>query len=378
MLLYISGSYPNNQEGIAAGAKVLLDAMVAVSSVDKIVLLTTDTPIISRYITRNTSTKYELMECWRINLDNVKRLYEILDKYSITVVHIEYPGDLYGKTFLASFIPILIKKYNKKHNTRITCNVRLHEFTRARFLRKLAIIPILWWADSVYVPAQHDRKVTKLFGGDRVKTTTIGTNIKVVSNKLVADDKKTISYFGSVYPGKGIEKMIKIWKLLCEQDESSLLSFKIIGDVGTESDNHFADYHRQVWMWIEQYGLKDRIEVTGYISDEEVSKQISQSSVAILPYEDGLTLRRGSFLAYLAHGIPIVTSLGDDEANELFAGHKGISMVDTEMDFVDSVRKYCDIDDLERRTIYEDNKKLSSHFNWNNIAESFLKDYKII
>lgn len=378
MLLYISGSYPDNQEGIAAGAKVLLDAMVDACGKKEILLLTTNIPIISDNININSLTDYELMNDWRLNRKNIMRFYEILGKYPITAIHMEYPGDLYGKTFLASFIPYLVQKYNKKNKTDITCNVRLHEFSRARFLRKLAILPILWFASSIYVPAQKDRNITSKFGGKRVKPTTIGTNIKVVSNEFVSNEVKTISYFGSVYPGKGIEKMLSIWKRLKEQDSNSVYRFKIIGDVGTEETNHFAEYHQQVWKWIDQYGLKDDVEVTGYLSDEEVSEEIRNSSVAILPYEDGLTLRRGSFLAYLAHGVPIVTALGDDEANALFLNHAGVSMVDSENDFVYAVNKYAGMTEKELREIHTDNKNLSLHFDWNKIAENFLRDYKII
>lgn len=378
MLLYISGSYPDNQEGIAAGAKVLLDAMVNVCGKEKILLLTTDTPVISNNIDLNALTEYELMDDWHLNKKNIKRFYKILDDHSITAIHMEYPGDLYKKTFLASFIPYLVQRYNKKNSKDITCNVRLHEFSRARLLRKIAILPILWFASSIYVPAQKDRNITSKFGGKRVRPTTIGTNIKVVSNEFVSNEVKTISYFGSVYPGKGIEKMLRIWKSIKEQESGFVYKFKIIGDVGIEETNHFADYHRQVWQWIDQYGLMDSIEVTGYLSDEDVSEEIRKSSVALLPYEDGLTLRRGSFLAYLAHGIPIVTSLGDDEANELFLGHAGVSMVDKECDFIAAIKRYIGMSETELKEIQADNKKLSLNFDWNEIAERFLSDYKII
>lgn len=378
MLLYISGSYPDNQEGIASGAKVLLDAMVGVCGEDRIILMTTNTPIISDRIDINSLTAYELIDNWRINKRNISAFYEILEKYNISAIHMEYPGDLYGKTFLASIIPFLVRIYNKRHKTSITCNVRLHEFTRARFLRKIAIIPILWHASSIYVPAKKDRMVTSRFGGNRVKPTTIGTNIKVVSDSLVYNDIKTVSYFGSVYPGKGIEKMLSIWKTLSDNDTESLYRFKIIGDIGVEETNHFSDYHKQVWKWIEQYGLKDKIEVTGYISDEAVSEEIRNSSVAVLPYEDGLTLRRGSFLAYLAHGIPIVTSLGDEEANELFSNHDGVTMVGNDAEFVKAVNKYCLMSEEEIKSIHDDNISLSDYFDWQKIAKSFLTEYGII
>ena len=113
MLLYISGSYPENPEGIAAGAKVLLDAMVEAAGKEKFVLLTTNAPIITEHIQESSLVDYELMDNWKLSSANKKRFYHLLDKYPIDVIHMEYPGDLYGKTFLASFIPLLVKKYNK-------------------------------------------------------------------------------------------------------------------------------------------------------------------------------------------------------------------------------------------------------------------------
>ena len=377
MLLYISGSYPENPEGIAAGAKVLLDAMAEAAGKEKFVLLTTNTPVITEHIQESSLVDYELMDNWKMSAVNKKRFYHLLDKYPIDVIHMEYPGDLYGKTFLASFIPLLVKKYNNKNQKNISCNVRLHEFTRARFLRKLAILPILWFADSVYVPAQKDREVTSKLAHGNVKETIIGTNIEVVSDELVDSDKKVISYFGSVYPGKGIEHMLSLWKSIHDADIKDRYRFKIIGDIGTEPSNHFSDYHKQVWDWIDQYGLRDIVEVTGYISDERVSEEIQHTAIATLLYEDGLTLRRGSFLAYLSHGIPIVTSQGDQEARKMFQGHTGVSMNAGDEEFLKAVDLYGNMNLQERQQIHEDNIKLSENFNWNKIAKTFLADYHI-
>ena len=378
MLLYISGSFPDNQEGIASGAKVLLDAMLNIVSEENVILLTTDTPVVSEHIQDNTTVRYELLKNWKVTAKNIHKIEGILDRYPITAIHMEYPGDLYGKTFLASFLPFLVRRYNRKRGKQITYHVRLHEFTRARFLRKIAILPILWFADAIYVPAQKDREVVARFGGSKVHPTIIGTNIKVVSQELIRAEKVTVSYFGSVYPGKGIEQMLNIWKKINEQDSNNRFRFKIIGDIGTEKENHFAEYHAQVWKWIEQYGLKDSIEVTGYISDEDVSREIRKTQIATLFYEDGLTLRRGSFLAYLAHGIPIVTSMGDQEAKALFDGHEGIAMGDTDEEFVRKIMEFADLTEKKREEIHKDNIALSERFDWNEIAGDFLTNYGIV
>lgn len=377
MLLYISGSYPDNKEGIASGAKVLLDAMINIVGDENILLLTTDTPVITSNIKKNSKCDYKLLKNWKVSSANKKKIYEILDTYPITAIHMEYPGDLYGKTFLASFLPYIVKMYNKKSGKSITYNVRLHEFTHARFLRKLAIMPILRFADKIYVPALKDREVVKRYAKHEVVPTTIGTNIKVISNDFVKNEMITISYFGSVYPGKGIEHMLSIWRKLKEKDVDNRLTFKIIGEIDTDNNNHFQEYHKQVWKWIEEYGLKESIEVTGYVSDEEASYEIQHSQIATLLYEDGLTLRRGSFLAYLAHGIPIVTSVGDDEANKLFEGHSGIIMTKNDNEIINAVLRLSGIKNNEREVIRLDNIELSKCFDWKTIAEEFLKDYGI-
>lgn len=379
MLLYISGSFPENQEGIAACAKVTLDSFVKNVEADRIILLTTDTPIVTDKIAVNSPVKYDLMPNWHINRYNIRKLYKILHDNNIKVIHMDYPGDLYGKTFLASFIPYIIHRYNRRNGTDIKINVRLHEFSRSRFLRKVAIMPILFCADSIYVPAKKDREIVRKIAKNRVHPTYIGTNITVVNDSIILPkDKIVISYFGSVYPGKGIERMLSIWKQLTEVEHEKKYVFKIIGDIGTESTNHFCDYHKQVWKWIKQYGLEDSIEVTGYLSDEEVSYELQHSQIAVLLYEDGLTLRRGSFLAYLAHGIPIVTTEGDEEANELFAGHPGISMCSSDNSVIDSILKFSSISEDKLIAIHYDNTSLSNNFNWDGIAQQYLKNYGML
>jgi glycosyltransferase involved in cell wall biosynthesis len=54
--------------------------------------------------------------------------------------------------------------------------------------------------------------------------------------------------------------------------------------------------------------LTERIHATGYMTDAALSSYLSACDVMIQPYPDGLTARRGSALAPLAHGRPIVTN----------------------------------------------------------------------
>ena len=378
MLLYVTGSFPENQEGIASGAKVLLDAMVDQAGKEGFLLLTTNTPVISDSINRNATTQYELLDNWKVSRKNIKKINHILDQYPISTVHMEYPGDLYGKTFLASFFPLVVRRYNRKKRKNISFNVRLHEFTRARFLRKIAILPLLFFSGRIYVPAQKDREVMGKIAGKRVIKTTIGTNIKVIEGEAEKSNKIRLSWFGSVYPGKGIEKMLELWKAIKDEDNEDQFRFTIIGDIGTEEGNHFREYHEQVWKRIDDLNLRDAIRVTGFVSDEEVSREIRNTDIATLLFEDGLTLRRGSFLAYLAHGIPIITTMGDDEATELFANAKGVKMTDSFNETKEAVYAFAGMSEKQKEETAEENTRLSKQFDWKEIALGFLRDYHVL
>lgn len=57
--------------------------------------------------------------------------------------------------------------------------------------------------------------------------------------------------------------------------------------------------------------LADRIHATGYMTDAALSSYLTACDLMIQPYPDGITARRGSTLAPLAHGRPIVTNVSE-------------------------------------------------------------------
>jgi hypothetical protein len=56
--------------------------------------------------------------------------------------------------------------------------------------------------------------------------------------------------------------------------------------------------------------LAPRIQATGSLDRRAVSHHLAAADVLFQPYPDGVSARRGSIMAALAHGRPIVTSLG--------------------------------------------------------------------
>lgn len=56
--------------------------------------------------------------------------------------------------------------------------------------------------------------------------------------------------------------------------------------------------------------LADRIHATGTLSTEAISRHLAACDLLLQPYPDGVSTRRTSVMAGLAHGLPIVTTSG--------------------------------------------------------------------
>ena len=53
-----------------------------------------------------------------------------------------------------------------------------------------------------------------------------------------------------------------------------------------------------------------RLHATGYLNASDLSRHLSACHVMLQPYEDGVSTRRGSMMAVLSHGVPVVTTAG--------------------------------------------------------------------
>ena len=79
------------------------------------------------------------------------------------------------------------------------------------------------------------------------------------------------------------------------------------GRAGASDPTNLA-YGERVDALIERHGLAERIIWTGFVDDAQITAHFLASDVTALPYLDGVSLRRGTLMAALAHGRAIVTT----------------------------------------------------------------------
>jgi glycosyltransferase involved in cell wall biosynthesis len=106
------------------------------------------------------------------------------------------------------------------------------------------------------------------------------------------DDTRVIVYFGSISPTKQIPWVLDAWRAARAQRPTALMA---IGD------------HLEV----ETSGEERRfLSVHSFLASGDVSRALQAADVLALPFSDGVSERRGSFMAGLSHGLPVVTTIG--------------------------------------------------------------------
>ena len=79
------------------------------------------------------------------------------------------------------------------------------------------------------------------------------------------------------------------------------------GKVGASDPTNLA-YLDHVEKLAADLGVTDKVQWTGFTSSDQVSANLLAADCAVLPYREGATLRHGSLMAALTHGLPIVST----------------------------------------------------------------------
>ena len=115
-----------------------------------------------------------------------------------------------------------------------------------------------------------------------------------------------VAFFGFLHPVKGLETLLRAFEYVQKtQPDARML---LIGGVeslalrGAEAANYWASLESLT----ETLGLGGKVAMTGYLTDEEVSSLLWGADLGVLPFNAGVTLKSGSLLTLLAHGLPVV------------------------------------------------------------------------
>lgn len=245
------------------------------------------------------------------------------------VVHLQMPIEGWGNSVAPGVALFAARALTRKGRIVVT----LHEWTSLNALRYLSMIPDLLAADGfVFVsPRQRDAFLRTPWVTRARKAQAplipIGPNImpaRIDAAKVKAERAKLIGagetradlvvgFFGVLYASKRPDLLLRATQALHQRGVKARLL--ICGDFLWDKPNDRVAF----LALASELGLDDWLDFRGRIDDEgDLMATLSASDVFLLPYADGVSLRRGSFQALSQLALPLVTTF-PEQADEFDA-----------------------------------------------------------
>jgi len=125
------------------------------------------------------------------------------------------------------------------------------------------------------------------------------TEVQELRAGIAPDGRALIGHFGSYRMKDAVDFLSRLVVTILEADENC--TFIFLGRGSAEFVSTLYAAHAK---------YKQQIYATGSLSAHELAVHLSACDALVQPYEDGVSTRRGSLMAGLALGVPIVTSSG--------------------------------------------------------------------
>jgi glycosyltransferase involved in cell wall biosynthesis len=312
----ITGEYPPDQGGVGDFTRELGRALAELGH--EVHVITTNPkpqiPIPNHSSPITNLTVHRVIEgwqwgCWKQILAQARCL-------QLDVLNVQYQAAAYRMHPAINFVP--------RRQGRPSVAVTFHDLKVPYLFPKAG--PLRWWAvrmlarraDGVIATNHEDYvRLEREIPLARLGMIPIGSNIAPApppgydraaerARRGIEPGDLLLGYFGFLNESKGGEELIRALALLVERGLPAHL-LMVGGRVGSSDPTNevYAEYAERL---IAGLGLTQRVHWTGYSRPEEVSAALLALDVCVLPYRGGVSFRRGTLHACLAHGRAIVTT----------------------------------------------------------------------
>ncbi len=309
-VLLISGEYPPMEGGVADFTRLLGCAMAAQGAAVHVLTATrarggTPPP---------PPICHPLAPSWRWG-PLYATLRRLLAEVRPDVVNIQYQTAAYGMHPAVNLLPRAFPRVpfvTTFHDLRVP-----YLFPKAGPVRRWVNLALARSSRAAIVTNAEDHEALRRYRLPRLEMIPIGSNVAPQLPPAydraawrarwgIAPGTLLVGYFGLINASKGVEELVEALDVLTQRGYDAKLL--IVGGGAGASDPTNQQYLERIRSLITASGLAARVIWTGYLPSKEASAALTSIDVCALPYRDGASFRRGSLMAALAHGLPIVTT----------------------------------------------------------------------
>jgi glycosyltransferase involved in cell wall biosynthesis len=350
------------------------------------------------------------------NLTNLRSLVGVIHRTNADILHIQHAAGTYGFDRSIFLLPLLLNAtgWNRPIITTI------HEYGWWEWQPRWIPQQILewlkvwgqkqyWWdREDGFLITRSNAIITTNEEAERVIADRlplfnrklyripIGANVEVApidrttaGRRLLqtcnwSDDAVVIAFFGFLHPVKGLETLLSAFrKVLQKQPQARLI---LIG--GVESLALQGEDARRYWEKLETIINADRtsecaclnlapyVHMTGYVDAKTASHYLTGSDLGVLPFNHGVTLKSGSLLALMAHGLPVIATRSSD--SELQQSTLIQSVAPRNVDALATELQQLIENSTLRQHLSRQGRQFSLQFTWNTIADAHLDIYRSV
>ncbi len=315
-------------------------------------------------------------------------VFQTVRAYGSAVLHIQYQTAAYGMHPAINFLPLRFRLSGRRPRVLATFHdLRVpYLLPKAGALRRWVTLALARWSDAAIATNIEDhQQLQRARLPKKPRLIPIGSNIRPQppsgfdraawrSRLRVGENETLLCYFGFLNESKGGETLFRTLAELMHRGRRVKL-LMIGGQVG-DSDPTNVQYFENVRALGDDLGLEPLIQWTGYTPPDQVSANFLASDICVLPYRDGVSYRRGTLTAAIAHGVPIVSTWPRVPIPTLADGENMLLVApDDPSATADAVERLMSSPELRKR-LAEGARELAKSFTWDRIAAQTARLYE--
>jgi len=371
----ITGEYPPMQGGVGAYTQILARCFSALGH-DVFVLTSVHADLLNDVVDIDNT-----ISSWGIG--SLRKIRQWVAVNHLDLVNIQFETAAYGMSPFVHFIPNFVQV--------IPVVTTFHDllvpylFPKAGRLRKWIVQHLANASDGV-IATNHEDYV-ELKKHHRSALIPIGSN---VSTKLPEDydraawrqsvgtdeDTLLLAYFGFLNRTKGMETLLHALKQLLDENISTDLI--MLGGRTGSSDPANQQYAAEIEQLIEVLGVSSHTHQTGFVDDQSVAAYLNTADAVVLPFNDGASYRRGSLMAAIQHGSPIITTQPAVDMPTFTHNENMLLFPPGDVEALVSELKRIKTDPTLRTRLMQGVQGIAHYFSWDKITGEMIDFFQAV
>ena len=296
------------------------------------------------------------------------------------VVHMQYSPVSYGFGITFKLLPLLVRL--KSRGTLFVTT--FHTLVGGRWVSRINALLLTMFSNKVI---STNDELTGLFGKwfapffGKLTQIPIGSNIppadlsredareEFEKEYAISKGCTLLVNFGFPNPWKGIEDIFKALRILPNKEKYRLVM------ICSEIDEN-RDYIKGLRELAKDKGIEGNIIWIEGEDGVKVSRSLKAADIFVAPYVDGISIRRGTLMAAIVNGLPVVSTYPRVDM-PYFEDNKNVVLVPVSDPGALAAAVERVGMDIGLRTRLSDNiAVLAQRFDWGNIADRTLRVYE--